>query len=336
MKKSNLRKPKGTLKVSITMILTVAICLGIFTGCGAKSMDEGQSRKTLIIADQFGLAYAPIEIMKQKGYLEKALTECGLEDVEIKWQKFGNTVAIREAMLSGSLDIGFIGIPPFLLALDNGMPWRIMTGLSESKVSLITKDENIKTLNELSEDNRIILPQPGSIQHILLMMASEKTFGDAHKFDEQLIALSHPDGVVAFTSGNANQLHFTTPPFIQSELKVEGAHEILSGQDAFGDDFTFIVGVCQASLYNDSKTYQSFLSALEQSFAFMEQSPEETYLILSESYDYSIEQIKEYLSPDQMHFGSEVKGVERFVKFMRETNQLKSDYDNDTLFWSNK
>lgn len=326
----------GTMKVSIMMFLTVVIFLGLITGCSSKELDEGQSRKTLIIADQFGLAYAPIEIMKQMRYLEKALTECGLEDVEIKWQKFGNTVAIREAMLSGSLDIGFIGIPPFLLALDNGMPWRIMTGLSESKVSLITKDENIKTLNELSKDNRIILPQPGSIQHILLMMASEKAFGDAHKFDEQLIALSHPDGVVAFTSGNATQLHFTTPPFIQSDLKVEGAHEILSGQDAFGDDFTFIVGVCQASLYNDQKTYQAFLSALEQSFDFMEKSPDEAYLILSESYEYSTAEIKEYLSPDQMHFGAEVKGVERFVKFMRETNQLKSDYDNDALFWSNK
>lgn len=334
------QKLKSKFKFIIkTSVLLALISVSIFSIVGCNMMNIGENEdeiETLIIADQFGLAYAPIEIMKQKGFLEEALKNNGLDNIEIKWQKFGNTVAIREAMLSGSLDIGFVGIPPFLLALDNGMPWKIMTGLSESNVSLITKDPKINTLSDLKQNNRVILPQPGSIQHILLMMASDNNIGDAHQYDEQLISLSHPDGVVAFTSGESGQLHFTTPPYIQEDLKVKGAHEILNGQDAFGGEFTFIVGVCQESLYKDQKKYQSFMDALDQSFEFIEKSPKETYTILSENYDYTPKEIETYLAPNQMQFSSEVKGIDRFVSFLRSTNQLKSDYNKDALFWVDK
>ena len=319
------------------MLIVVIVFILFLTGCwGLIFSNETKKRETLIIADQFGMAYAPIEIMKQKGFLENALLENGLDDIEIKWQKFGNTVAIREAMLSGSLDIGFVGIPPFLLALDNGMPWRIMTGLSESNVSLMTKDFEIENFSDLTDKNRIILPQPGSIQHILLMMAAEKVFDDAHKFDDQLIALSHPDGVIAYTAGDDLQLHFTTPPFIQEDLKAVGSHEILNGRDAFGEDFTFIVGVCQESLYSDTLIYQSFMIALEEAISYINESPEEAYFILSENYDYSQDEIKKYLQRDQMYFSTEVKGIEKFISFMKSSDQLKGSYSSESLFWVNK
>ncbi|MDH8679540.1 ABC transporter substrate-binding protein [Fusibacter bizertensis] len=319
------------------MLIVVIVFILFLAGCwGLIFSNETKKRETLIIADQFGMAYAPIEIMKQKGFLENALLENGLDDIEIKWQKFGNTVAIREAMLSGSLDIGFVGIPPFLLALDNGMPWRIMTGLSESNVSLMTKDFEIENFSDLTDKNRIILPQPGSIQHILLMMAAEKVFDDAHKFDDQLIALSHPDGVIAYTAGDDLQLHFTTPPFIQEDLKAAGSHEILNGRDAFGEDFTFIVGVCQESLYSDTLIYQSFMIALEEAISYINESPEEAYFILSENYDYSQDEIKKYLQRDQMYFSTEVKGIEKFISFMKSSDQLKGSYSSESLFWVNK
>lgn len=319
------------------MLIVVIVFILFLAGCWELIFsNETKKRETLIIADQFGMAYAPIEIMKQKGFLENALLENGLDDIEIKWQKFGNTVAIREAMLSGSLDIGFVGIPPFLLALDNGMPWRIMTGLSESNVSLMTKDFEIENFSDLTDKNRIILPQPGSIQHILLMMAAEKVFDDAHKFDDQLIALSHPDGVIAYTAGDDLQLHFTTPPFIQEDLKAAGSHEILNGRDAFGEDFTFIVGVCQESLYSDTLIYQSFMIALEEAISYINESPEEAYFILSENYDYSQDEIKKYLQRDQMYFSTEVKGIEKFISFMKSSDQLKGSYSSESLFWVNK
>ena len=156
-------------------------------------------------------------------------------------------------MLSNSLDVGFVGIPPFLLGLENGMEWKIISALSESNVALITKDETLNSLADLRDEHRIILPQPGSIQHILLQMASEELFGDATQFDDQLLTLSHPDGVVAFTSGDQNQLHFTTPPYLQEDLKVTSSRVLLDGKECFGDAFTFIVGICDREFYEENE-----------------------------------------------------------------------------------
>lgn len=324
------------IKSNVTKILVVIMMLYaslfIVTGC-TTNISKEIVREPLIIADQFGLAYAPLEVMKHERFLEKALEKRGLKEIEIEWRKFGNTAAIREAMLSGGLDIGFVGIPPFLLGFDNGMPWRIISGLSESRVTLVSKDPSVQSLSDIGAEHRIILPQPGSIQHILLQMAAERALGDANAFDDHLLALSHPDGVIAFSSGDANQLHFTTPPFLQEDLKVEGAFELIDGEACFGDSFTFIVGICQESLYEDSDVYDAFREALELSVTFMDTNREETLSIIASVYDYDETTLASYLAEDQLRFTTEVNGLDRFVEFMHKNGMIGRLYENDTLIW---
>ena len=326
-----------SLMILSVMILNLSVLL---TGCQVEKATDpsGETKsenqpKEIILAEQFGIAYAPLQIMKAQGFLEKELVQAGLDQTEVKWKQLGNTTAIREAMLSGDLDVGFVGIPPFLLGLDNGMDWKIMCGLSESRVSLMTKDPKVEKLKDLKSSHKIILPQPGSIQHILLQMAAEKVLGDANAFDQQLLALAHPDGVTTFTAGDEQQLHFTTPPYIQKELQVPGAREILEGKAAFGGDFTFIVGICPERFAENEVLYQALLNAIEKSILYMNEYPEETILVLSEAYEYSPEELKEYLKIEQMKFSQEVKGVQQFVEFMFENGDLKKIYEEKELFW---
>ena len=272
-------------------------------------------------------------LFRSQGYLEEALKEAGLDNVKIQWVKLPNTAAIREAMLSNSLDVGFVGIPPFLLGLENGMEWKIISALSESNVALITKDETLNSLADLRDEHRIILPQPGSIQHILLQMASEELFGDATQFDDQLLTLSHPDGVVAFTSGDQNQLHFTTPPYLQEDLKVTSSRVLLDGKECFGDAFTFIVGICDREFYEENEQYACFKIALNKSIDFMNQNPEASIKILSETYEYSIEELAQYLDATQTKFDTKVLGLEKFINFMTKTGQLIKTHQTDELFW---
>jgi len=302
----------------------------LITGCSKDATEE------IVLADQFGIAYAPLEIMKEMQFLEKALADSGQETTQVSWKKFGNTSAIREAMLSGSLDVGFVGIPPFLLGLDNGMDWKIFSGLSESKVALVTKDIAIQSLSDLTKNHKIILPQPGSIQHILLQMASKYQLDDAHAFDDQLIALSHPDGVTAFTAGDVSQLHFTTPPYLQEDLKNQEAHELIDGETSFGGAFSFIIGICQKPLYEDQRRYDALVKAIEDSVAYMAENQTETLEILARVYDYPPDILKQLIYSDQMKFTTEVKGLDHFVEFMVETGSLKKEYSAPSLFWKNE
>lgn len=316
----------------IQLVLMTFLILTL-SGC-SQTQDPGDKiKETLVIADQFGLAYAPLEIMKEKHFLESALKTAGRETVEISWLRLGNTTAMRESMLSGNLDIGFVGIPPFLLGVENGMDWKIISGLSESAVSLISKDARISSLKDLTSDHRIILPQPGSIQHILLQMAAKDQLGDPHALDDQLLSMSHPDGVVAFTSGQENLLHYTTPPFIQENLKDDDAFELLDGETSFGESFTFIVGMCRADVYEDTALYNAFVSALTESINYMNTHPQASLEILANAYEYDQESLREQITSGQIQFTTEIKGIERFVQFMNEIGLLSEVYTTDTLIW---
>mgnify|MGYP001039079227 CR=1 FL=1 len=96
-------------KIGLGVIIGIVLVL---SACQGKP-DQG---KTLIIADQYGLAYAPLQVMQAKNFIQEIDP-----DLTIEWAKAGNTTAIREMMLAGKVDIGFMGIPPFLIARDKGM-----------------------------------------------------------------------------------------------------------------------------------------------------------------------------------------------------------------------
>ena len=313
---------RSSLKLVIIIGLIFSILL---SACGKKE------EKTLSIGEQFGLAYAPLEVMKSKGFLEAELKERNL-NIEVQWKKLGNTSAIRESMLSGDLDIGFTAIPPFLIGKDKGMDWRIIAGISKTSVSLVTKDPDLNSISDLKDKHRIMLPQPGSIQHILLMMAAEKGVGRASAYDGQLISMAHPDGVTAFISGNSDLLHFTTPPYLQEELE-NGGRVLLDGRESFGGDFTFIVGICQERVFKDTKVYESFKGALVKTMEYMESDKEGTLKILSEAYDYETGELESYLSDGTTTFGTGVEGIDTFVEFMERNGLISSSLKDMELFW---
>lgn len=312
------------------LVLTIIMTI-LMTSCSVKQ--DKSENESLIIADQFGLAYAPIEIMKAKDFLRQELDEVGAQEIEIEWKRMGNTTTMREAMISGDLDIGFVGIPPFLIGRDKGMDWKIITGISESPAALITTDPELGGIEDITEEHRIIVPQPGSIQHILLAMYAEKILGNAKAFDQQLLTLSHPDGLVAMSTGDSKQLHFTTPPFLQKELEIEGAKVLLDGDTSFGQSFTFIVGICPQRVYDDRVVYEAFERALERSVVFMSVNPEETVNILAESYEYPKEELEKYLSNKQMKFTSEIKGVNTFIDFMTRNGWIDGAMDEADVLW---
>jgi len=306
------------------IVLVVIFALLLNVGC----LKKEDQKKDLIIADQFGLAYAPIQIMKEKGYLNDEL-----KDYEITWVKLGNAAAIREAIIADKLDIGFMGIPPFIIGADKGTDWKIFSGLSSSPLGLVTNDENIKTLKDIEKTDRIVLPQPGSIQHILLKMAAENELNDSSIFDEQLITMNHSDGMNALLSESDINLHFTSPPYLFKELQNEKTHLVVDSKEAFGDEFTFIVGVCDEEMFNNKIEYEAFLKALNKSIEFINNSHEETIEILSKYYDYDKETLYDYIYNNGIVYENEIKGLEKFVNFMYEEKMIENIFLEDDLIW---
>jgi NitT/TauT family transport system substrate-binding protein len=303
------------------------MALLLTTGCAKTETAGGE--KTIRIAEQYGIAYAPVQIMKAQGLLEK-----NCPGIDISWEQMSNTAAIREAMVADRLDAGFMAIPPFLIGWDNGMDWKIATGLSSVPTGLVTKT-SISGLAELGEKDRIALPQPGSVQHILLAMACDRDFGNPQKLDNNLLTLSHPDGMNALLSGSDVTAHFTSTPYLEKELSTEGFHQILSGNEAFGDEFSFIVGVTTKKLHDQNpEVYDAFNQSVAEAITFINDHPQEAAVILSEAYKLPEAEVLAYLSAADTKYSTTVKGLQTFSDFMLKTGYLKKSYESpEAVVW---
>lgn len=300
-------------------MLTVLL---IVTGCGS------EESKTVTIAEQFGLAYAPLTLAKELDLITPHLPE----GYSVEWAQMMNTAAIREAMLSGDLDIGFMGIPPFLIGYDHDMDWHIFRGLNRAPLGLTYRTDRIRTLDDLGGADRIALPQPGSIQHILLTMYLDRVYGDPGALDEILLTLSHPDGQMALLSETDVVAHFTSPPYIFEELADPRVELLVDSEEAFGGPFTFIVGVLRKGL-DDPVLVDAVNAGIDEAIDMLEENPEEAAAILADIYGIEEETLRVYLEDEKMDFSDEILGVGTFISFMLENGYLENGISESEVLY---
>lgn len=210
----------------------------------------------------------------------------------------------------------------------------MFTGLCRAPIGLVSWKDDIKSISDFTEDDRIALPQPGSIQHILLTMAADKTMGNPAFFDNQIITMPHPDGMNALFTKNDVTAHFTSPPFIMKELQQPGFRLILSGNEAMGGDFTFIGGTVKNSFsVNHPEVIGVLNRIIEETNTFINNNPEKAAEILAPVYKMEKEELVKYLTWDGMFFSNDISGMDKFIKFMRKNNYLNNDISEKDIYF---
>lgn len=295
------------------------VVLGIFGAmflAGCRS-DNGKpaprmEKQQVTIAVQYGLAYAPLQIVQEKELMEKYLPGS-----EVVWKQLGTGPVIRDAMVAGEVDLGFMGISPFLVGWDKGARWKICTASGSQPVILVTNNERIKTIYDFTIEDRIASPALASIQHILLAMEAEKKLGDARILDNILLSVTHPDAMAGLLSTRDVTAHFSSPPYLYKELEEPGITAVLDGEDAFGGEFTFIFGVATEQFHEESPVaYNAFIGAFNEAIAFINNNPREAAEILAPRYNISVEDTFGYLTFAGTNYCSTPYGIMGFAEFM--------------------
>ncbi|KSV59017.1 ABC transporter substrate-binding protein [Acetivibrio ethanolgignens] len=299
-----------------TFLLFIVFALGVFSLSGCSSKDAKE--ETFTIAEQFGIAYAPLNIMKELGILEKKLP-----GVSIEWKQFGGPTAIREGMLNGEIDFGFMGISPVLVGIDNGMDWKYATGISSNQVAIVTDRPELNSLADFTPEDKIAILSPGCTQHVLLCMLAKKELSDAHCLDNQTVSMSHPDAANALISDTEIAAHVATPPYIQEELS-HGMHIIADGEDIMGEPFTFISGVAMTKFHETHRDwYDAFIETLEESIAYINNNKKETAALLAPVYGISEEELLEQMNYNGTIYSTKLSGIEKMSQAMAETGFIK-------------
>jgi NitT/TauT family transport system substrate-binding protein len=91
-----------------------AIAFGLAT-CGAPISADAEG--SLRIADQYGVVYLLLNVVRDQQLIEKEGRKEGL-DIKVEWTQLSGGAAINDALLSGAIDIAAAGVGPLLTVWD--------------------------------------------------------------------------------------------------------------------------------------------------------------------------------------------------------------------------
>lgn len=250
-------------KRSALTLLAATLAAGALFSSGARA--EGK----ISIAQQFGIGYLILDVVRDQQLIEKHGKAQGLE-IKVDWNSISGATAMNEALLTGALDVVSAGVPPMLTVWDRTkgkQNVKAIAALGSMPNYLLTNNPNIKTLKDFSDKDRIAVPAAGvGFQSRTLQIETAREFGDEQfkKFDNISVSLPHPDATAALIAGGSEiNSHFSSPPFQYQALQNPNVHKVLSSYDILGGPATFNVLYTTEKFHDENpKTYKAFYDAL--------------------------------------------------------------------------
>ncbi|QXM24931.1 ABC transporter substrate-binding protein [Elioraea tepida] len=260
---------------------TLIVGLGGAAAAGFAAPALRAQPREVRLAEQFGIGYLPLSIMKVRKLLEAEARARGVE-VTTAWVRFASGTAMNEALISDNLDFASGGVGPLLTiwARTRGnLDVKGVAALNSMPLYLNTINPNVKTIADFTEKDRIALPAVKvSIQAVILQMAAEKAFGPGNhtRLDHLTVSMSHPDGMAAMLSGRSEiTAHFSSAPFQYQQLADPRVRRVLNSYDVLGGPHTFnSVWAMGRYRSGNPEIMAAFIAALDRAMGMIKDDPE--------------------------------------------------------------
>ncbi len=298
-------------------------------------LSESAAQATEIrLARQFSMGYLQFNVMEHEKLLEKHAAALGVNDLQVTWTIFNGPDAMNNALISDSVDI-VAGGTPGLLTLWNrtrgtANEVRGISALSSQPILLNTRSDNIKSIADLKDSDRVALPAVKvSIQAVVLQMAAAKMFGQANyaKLDPLTVSMSPPDSTIAVLAGS-NEINcvFSVPPFQQQLLEKPGIHSILNSFDVMDGPATFTVAWTTSRFREKNPAlYKALVAALKEATAIVDKDRQRAagYWIEDVHSKLPLEKVTAVVSGPQVRWTMTPEHTMKFATFMASVGSLK-------------
>lgn len=278
---------------------------------------RAQAPGKLVIATQPGLGYAPMVVVKQRRWLEEAVP-----GLQVEWKVISSSVAIRESMLAGEVQVGCGSVAPFLIGRDRGFRTRLISALNTVDLWLLTNDPRVQSVKDLRPTDKVAVVAPDTNQAFVLRRAAQQAFGDAKALDLAMLSMPHPDALQALLT---NQVagYAGAPPF-QEAAVARGARRLLSSRDLFGP-LTFNVCFAREQFaQQNGPTLRALQAAVGRAIDLLGAQPAEAAGLLARDAGQPEAELARQLAEPETRFTGEPAGVEALGSFMHETGFLRA------------
>jgi NitT/TauT family transport system substrate-binding protein len=287
---------------------------------------------TVRIGIQPGMTYLALNVMNREKLLEQRAKDDG-HDLKVEWIVSSNGSILNDGVLSGNIDIAGTGIPAFVTLWAKGRGTVNVEGIAaygSLPGMLISRDPNVHSIRDFTSADRIALPAPkASIQAILLEMMAEKTWGPGQhdRLDPLMVGMAHPDALIAMLSGRSEiNAHFTSSPYYDEELKMPGAHVVLTKEDIFPGPLTHGMLWTTGKFHDQNpQTMREFRAALDDAMSLIHADPAraaEAYVSLArEKVDTA--EATEIIRKLNARFEATPRGIFAIATFMHSIGMIK-------------
>lgn len=283
---------------------------------------------------QYGIGYMQLTVMKHDKLVEKHLARAGLPNTKVTWSKMGSGAVANDALLSGNLHVAAGGTGPALILWDktrNNVRVHGITALSSMPNLLISRNPKVKTVQDLSDADKIAMAGAGSsVQTTYLQMAAARAFGKENyaKLNKLMVNLPHPEGLQALLSGARDvTAQFTSPPFYQRALEDKAIHKVVDSYEIMGGPNTFLM-VWATSKFRDEnpKSYKAVLEALKEATESINKDKRraaEIYVKEGGGKE-SADKILAIMQDPQIRYTVAPETILPFAQFMHDVGRLKN------------
>lgn len=305
--------------------------LGLLAGAAAAPfmphVARAQAGKA-VIGVQFGLPYLNFIVAEGLGLFDKHAEEQGA-GIDFEITRISGPTALTEGLLSGNVNIAALGMQPLLIGWEKTLGNYRMGGISgywKGTYTIYANDPAIQSISDIRPTDKIAVPGPTSSQAVILRRAAQKLFGDANRFDQQMVALPHPDAVAAISTGNTVQVYFATSPFAEILARESSVHVIGSSVDYNPKDMTNGVTAALSDFVTGNPlAIKAFLAALDEANAFIPENIEKTaeLYFAAEPSKVDDDQKVEIIRNNAHEYTTIPNGVAETAAFMKSLGQLK-------------
>ena len=291
------------------------------------------SPDTLRVAEQFGIGYLPLHVIREQGLVEKHARARG-SDVAVEWVRLSGGAALNDALISGAVDIAAGGVTPLLTVWDrtrSSLGVRAISSLVSMPYYLVTSNPKLGDIADLGPQDKIALPSVGvSIQARTLQMAAAQRWGDDQwaRLEPYTVTLPHPEATAAILSGSAGvTAHFSAPPFQNHALAKGSVRRLLSSYDVLGGPTSAILVWSADRLRSDRPdAYGAFAAAVEEAVAFVAADRRAAALTYRRVEDSRIDQgfLLSILEDPEIAFTTTPQHTDRYAAFMHKIGAIKA------------
>lgn len=176
--------------------MTVAAMLMVCCLAAGGCQKAPQTRKIVVNTTE-ALVSCTVQIMEQENILEKYLPE----GVALEWSHIATGPDIRDALISGKVQIADLSLMTYMTARENNLPLRLLSNSGGTPIMVYSNDPAVQSLADLPEDARISITNRSTNLHAAFLAQLDQELGDVTKFDQALVPTPNSEALALLEAG---------------------------------------------------------------------------------------------------------------------------------------